>query len=169
MSNNSNVKHLVVRTDIRKKLRNTRIVLVDSNIFVSELDNTTIDELIDKLVTRDLEHIISRNVKLMLYNRNNNGNQLHEYRNRHVVYKNLNGMVLKDFVNELCISKNVSASNIVLINSMECDTDILSRVGFSVSTTDAPLPVKSNSYYISNMSGTSAFNEVIDLILKSKR
>ena len=58
--------------------------------------------------------------------------------------------------------------NCALINSIVCDRDILSKVGFSASTVDAPLDVKSNSYYTSNMSGASAFNEIIELILKSK-
>jgi len=162
------MKHLVLRTDIRKKLRDARILLVDSNIFVSELDNRTIDELIEILVNQDLKYIFSRNIKLVLYSRTNNGNQLNVFRNKNILYKNLNGKVFGDFINELCKSKNVRHSNIVLINSIECDKDVLSRVGFSVSTIDAPLHVKSNSYYISNMSGTSAFSEIIDLIVKSK-
>jgi 3-deoxy-D-manno-octulosonate 8-phosphate phosphatase KdsC-like HAD superfamily phosphatase len=66
------------------------------------------------------------------------------------------------------MSTGLSARKMVLINSIEADNDLLSKIGFTVSTFDAPLDVRSNSYYVSNLTGTAAFNEIIGLIIKSK-
>ena len=162
------MKHLIIRTDIKKKLKDARIIVVDSNIFASELDNRTIDELIEILADRDLGHILNGKMKLVLYSNNNNGKHRYESWNKDIIYKYLNGMAFGDFIDEICAMKNVSARNIVLINSIVCDRGELSRVGFSASPVDAPLNVKSNSYYSSNMSGAGAFSEIVDLILKSR-
>ena len=99
------MKHLIIRTDIRKKLKDARVIVVDSNIFASELDNRTIDELIELLVDRDLESIINGNVKLVVYSSNKNGNHLYESWNKDILYKNLNGMAFGKFIDELCVDQ----------------------------------------------------------------
>jgi len=161
------MKYLVLRTDLRKKLDKVKLILVDSNIFSRELD-TGIDNMLNKLISDNLGSIISKDVRLVIYNYSTAGNKTENFSHNYINYKSLNGIGVAELIRNLKIEFNVSDDKIVFLNATEDDPDLLSKIGFPASTIDAPLEVKINSFYVSNSTGTEAFNEVIDIILRAK-
>jgi len=69
---------------------------------------------------------------------------------------------------KLKIKHSISDDEIAFIGGDFSDLSIIERVSFPVATADAPLEVKSKSYYVTYGVGEEAVREVAKLILKAK-
>ncbi len=157
------MKFLVLRTDLKKKLRNIRLLIVDGRIFTAELDSTA--ESIDSAKLSRLE---SDGIKVILCSESPNGNLSGKLNDNCFIYSALDGLTFKEFINRACDDYKVKKTEIAFINVSDADRSLLSSINFSATTIDAPLEIQTNSYYVSNFTGAETFNEIVGLISSAK-
>ena len=157
------MKFLVLRTDLKKKLRNIRLLIVDGRIFTAELDSTA--ESIDSAKLSRLE---SDGIKVILCSESPNGNLSGKLNDNCFIYSTLDGLTFKEFINRACDDYKVKKTEIAFINVSDADRSLLSSINFSATTIDAPLEIQTNSYYVSNFTGAETFNEIVGLISSAK-
>ena len=157
---------LVLRKDISEKVKNTKLFVVNINIFTSKIENFDYGNIWPAKggeLTLQLKELGVRVVgyssgkKLPAKKANTPGVELIE----------LNGNRKLDILSKL--NGDHSFKDIVFIGDDIEDLDILKHSRFSVTTADAPLELKMESHYVSNFSGVKAFEEIGNLIVHAKR
>jgi hypothetical protein len=161
------MKFLVLRTDLKKKLKNIKLLIVDSRIFTAELDEG-LDSIVESTCSAKLSRFVSDNIRVILCSDSSNGNNAGRLDNNYFMYSTLDGLTFKEFIDRACDDYKVKMREVAFINVSAADRNLLSNLNFSVATIDAPLEIKTNSYYVSNFTGSKTFNEIIELICFSK-
>lgn len=161
------MKFLVLRTDLKKKLRNIKLLIVDAKIFTAELDQG-LDSILENIDSTKLNRLISDDIKVILCSNNSNGNHIDKLNSDYFKYCSLDGLSFSEFVNRASKDYQVKMEEIAFINVSITDHSLFSNLNFFVATNDAPLEIKTNSYYVSNFTGSKTFNEVIQLIFSAR-
>lgn len=157
------MKFLVLRTDLKIKLRYIRLLVVDTEIFTQENDKFT-----EKIEADRLNSLISANFHIVFCSDSTNGNYADLLNSSEVKYISLDGLSYHVLIDRLCYDYGINNNEIAFINITETDHGLLSSLNFSATTIDAPLEIKTNSYYVSNFTGSDTFNEIIRIISSAK-
>ncbi len=161
------MKFLVLRTDLKKKLRNIRLLIVDGRIFTAELDRG-LDSIVESIDSAKLSRLKSDGIKIILCSESSNGNRAGKLNDNYFIYSALDGLTYKEFINKICDDYKVKKTEIAFINVSDADRSLLSSINFSATTIDAPLEIQTNSYYVSNFTGSKTFNEIVHIISSAK-
>ncbi len=161
------MKFLVLRTDLKRKLKYIRLVVIDSGIFASGLINGSTAPC-DNIDREILGELVSDKVSIVLCSDNYNGkyeNMLNATDIRHI---SLDGLSYAEIMERLCADYGVNKTEVAFINNSCPDPGLLSGLGFPVATIDAAMEIKTGSYYVSNFTGVQTFNEIIGVIVSAK-
>ena len=161
------MKFLVLRTDLKKKLRNIRLLIVDGRIFTAKLDRG-LDSTAESIDSDKLSRLESDGIKIILCSESSNGNRAGKLNDNYFIYSALDGLTYKEFINKICDDYKVKKTEIAFINVSDADRSLLSSINFSATTIDAPLEIQTNSYYVSNFTGSKTFNEIVHIISSAK-
>ena len=161
------MKFLVLITDLKKKLRNIKLLIVDCRIFTAELDKG-LDSIVESIDSDKLSRFVSHGIKVILCSESSNGNLTGKLNSNYLIYSALDGLTFKEFLNKACDDYKVKKTEIAFINVSDSDRSLLSSINFSATTIDAPLEIQTNSYYVSNFKGAGTFNEIVRLISSAK-
>lgn len=156
---------LVLRTDITKKIRSVRLLLINLKIFSENPDE------------HDYGHILGRDSDQVKLDMDSLGIEVLGYRSNTKVpvssarKQGINHIVVKGDKKKELLSKlegQYSFKDILLIGAEDSDIEIAGLSKFSVSTASSPLELKMESDYVSNFSGINAYQEIGNLIFNAK-
>ena len=156
---------LVVRTDITRRLRSAKLLLINLSVFGEKTENPdygTIWEYEPGILTEELE---SSGVDLLGFR---SGSR--------VALKTANSLKIRNISVKADKKKNLlkqlegnySFKDIVLLGAELSDIEIARLSSFSIATASSPLELKMNSDFVSNFSGIDVFQEIGNLILNAK-
>ncbi len=161
------MKFLVLRTDLKKKLKYIRLIVVNADIFEYELQNGT-DSITENIDTDSFNDILLEKVRIAVCSQSANGSYENFLDGSGIKYLSLDGLSYAEIIERLSEEYGVNKSQIAFLNNSDTDLNLLSGLSFSVATTDAPLDVKTVSYYVSNSTGSEALNEIVRIVASAK-
>jgi len=156
---------LVLRSDISKKLRSVKLLLINLNIFSDQADKFEYGVIWERSADQIKDDIKSLGVEVVGYssNKKNSVTTARKYGLKNILIKgNKKTELLEKF------EKNYSFKDIFLIGSEITDVEIAGLSRFSASTAGSPLELKMESDYVSNFSGIDAYQEIGNLIINAK-
>ncbi|NIP39585.1 MAG: hypothetical protein GWO07_14785 [Candidatus Dadabacteria bacterium] len=161
------MKFLVLRTDLKRKLKYIRLLVVDAGIFASELTNG--GGSFGDNIERDMQSsLILDRVRVVICSENDGGGYENLLNGSGIKYISLDGLSYAEIIERLCADYGVNRTEVAFINNSESDHNVLSALNFAVATMDAPMDVKTGSYYVSNFTGSKTLGEIIQIISAAK-
>ncbi len=161
------MKFLVLRSDLKRKLKYINLVIIDAEIFAAEIQEAN-RQLSEKIEQDTLKSMLQKNTRIVLSSNSSNGSHENLVNGSDIKYIPLDGLSYKEFIERLCSDYGINNTQVAFINKTEQDNDLLSGLNFSVATIDAPLELKTASYYVSNFTGTDTLNEIVQIINQAK-
>lgn len=161
------MKFLVLRTDLRKKLRFVKLLVVDFNIFSAELQNGH-NGFASRIESESLQKLLDNNTGVVLCSDGANGAADSITKAIGIKHLALDGLSYSEILERLCQEFKLNKSQIAFVNATVSDKKLLSEINFSATTIDAPLRLKTASYYVSNFTGTQTLNEIMGIICAAK-
>ena len=161
------MKFLVLRSDLKRKLKYINLLIIDAEIFAAEIKEAG-GLLCEKIEPDNLKSLLEKNMRIVLSSNTLNGGYDNLVNGSDIKYIPLDGLSYKEFIERLCADYGLNNTQVAFINKTEQDNDLLSGLNFSVSTIDAPLELKTASYYVSNFTGTDTLNEILQIINQAK-
>jgi Low specificity phosphatase (HAD superfamily) len=158
-----------LRTDLRKKLAPIKLLLINADGFLTEsrtqqyygqnsiLNNGHEIKALNELGVRGVAFSTKKSEALLSITSRLGIEALHQ----DVSQKS-------GFYSKIKSEYSVSNSEIALLSGDFSDLGIIEKVNFSAAPADAPLEVKSKSYYITYGVGEESVRELAKLILKAK-
>ena len=156
---------LVLRSDISRKLRSAKLLLVNLSVFGEKTESPdygTIWKYEPGMLTEELE---SAGVDLLGFR---SGSRVPLKTANSLKIRNISVKAdkKKDLLKQL--DGNYSFKDIVLLGAEQSDIEIARLSSFSIATASSPLELKMDSDFVSNFSGIDVFQEIGNLILNAK-
>lgn len=157
-----------LRTDLRKKLSVIRLLLINADVFLSEIRFSLYAKNTLPSDGSEIKTLRKLGVKVIAFS-TKKSEALDPIINRlgvEILHRNiLNKSV---FYAELKAEHSVLGNEIAFLGGDFSDLSIIDAVNFPVAAADAPLEVKTKSYYVAYGVGEGAVREVAELILKAR-
>ena len=156
---------LVVRTDITRKLRSAKLLLINLSVFGEKNENTDYGTIWDYETGALPEELKSSGVDLLGFR---SGSRVPLKTAKSLKIRNISVKAdkKKDLLKQL--EGNYSFKDIVLLGAELSDIEIARLSSFSIATASSPLELKMESDFVSNFSGIDVFQEIGNLILNAK-
>ena len=155
----------VVRTDIKSKLKNVKVLLVNLGIFTEKQDNFNYGKIWPHGAKDVMDTLNKLGVRAIGY-KTGRGGKFKKPRGLKMELVELNGRRKMDFLSYF--KGEFSFRDTAVIGYESDDADLVRHAIFSVTTPGAPLELKMNTDYVSNFRGLKALEEIGNLIVHAK-
>ena len=156
---------LVLRSDISRKLRSAKLLLINLKIFgekAEEFEYGTIWDREAGEIRAGLDHL---GIGVLGY-RSSSKTPLKSAKNFGIDNIIIKGDKKKELLKQF--NGEYSFKDIILLGAEEADINIAGLSRFSAATASSPLKLQMESDYVSNFSGDNAYQEIGNLIINAK-